>query len=188
MTTKILEQNPTLVSFQKSAEIAALLVDETRTLNKARLTGVGQFNAVRSDNGAGFTLNNTQAGITVGASLILPLYTGGNVKRQVETAKLSAEQALLRVEQQRISIESEIGNQFAMLQVQQQILSLEDQNVTDARLNLSVSTERFRVGTTNGLEPQTAQNSLEQALVRRNLVLYNLKIAELRLKLLAGEL
>jgi len=51
-----------------------------------------------------------------------------------------------------------------------------------------VSTERFRVGTTNGLEPQIAQNSLEQALSRRDLVLYNLKAAEIRLRLLAGEL
>lgn len=185
---KIMANNPTLVSFQKNAEIAALLVDENRTLGKARVTGIGQFNAARADNGAGFTLNNTQAGLTIGASLTVPLYTGGNVKRQVETAKVAAEQSLLRVENQRYTIEAELENQWAAFQVQQQILGIEDQNVKDARENLSVSTERFRVGTTNGLEPQTAQNSLEQALVRRNLVLYNLKIAELRLKLLAGDL
>lgn len=188
LTEKVMAQNPTLVSFQKSADIAAALVDETRTLKKARITGIGQFNAARSDNGAGFTLNNTQAGITVGASLVVPLYTGGNIKRQVETAKVAAEQAVLRIDNQRSVIETELENQLAILQVQQQILGMEDANVKDARENLSVSTERFRVGTTNGLEPQTAQNSLEQALVRRNLVLYNLKIAELRLRLLAGDL
>lgn len=188
LAEKVMAQNPTLVSFQKSADIAAAMVDETRTLKKARITGIGQFNAARADNGAGFTLNNTQAGITVGASLVVPLYTGGNIKRQVETAKVAAEQAALRVDNQRTVIETELENQLAVLQVQQQILGMEDANVKDARENLSVSTERFRVGTTNGLEPQTAQNSLEQALVRRNLVLYNLKIAELRLRLLAGDL
>jgi outer membrane protein TolC len=185
---KVIAQNPTLISFQKSAEIAALLVDEARSLNKLRITGISQLNAVRSDNGAGFTLNNTQAGITVGASLVLPLYTGGNVKRQVATAQVAAEQALLRIENQRTFIETELANQLAAMQVQVQILGIEDGNVKDARENLSVSTERFRVGTTNGLEPQIAQNTLEQALSRRDLVLYNLKIAELRLKLLAGEL
>jgi len=185
---KMIAQNPTLLSFQKSAEISALMVQENRTLGKARLTGITQLNVVRADNGAGFLLNNTQAGVLVGASLVVPLYTGGNVKRQVETAKVAAEQAHLRVEQQRLFIETELENQLANLQVQQQIMTIEEESVKAARENLSVSTERFRVGTTTGLEPQIAQNSLEQALDRRNQVLYQLKLAELRLKLLAGEL
>jgi outer membrane protein TolC len=184
----VLAQNPTLISFQKSAEIAAILVDETRTLGKARLTGISQLNALRTDNGAGFALNNTQAGITVGASFVAPLYSGGNVKRQVQTAQVAAEQAKLRVENQRAIIETELENQLSSLQVQQQILGMEDENVRAARENLSVSTARFRVGTTNGLEPQTAQNSLEQVLIRRNMALYNLKVAELRIRLLAGDL
>ncbi len=185
---KILANNPTLLSLQKSAEIAAILVDENRALNKPRITGIGQLNAVRSDNGAGFTLSNTQAGLTVGAGLVVPLYTGGNIKRQVETAQLAAQQSSYRLDNQRLLIESELDNQLATYQSQRQVLSLEEENVRIARENLNVSTERFRVGTTNGLEPQIAQNSLEQALSRRDLVLYNLKAAEIRLRLLAGEL
>ena len=68
------------------------------------------------------------------------------------------------------------------------MLALEEENVTNARTSLSVSTERFRLGQTNALETQTAQNSLEQALTRRNLVLFNLKTAELGLRTLAGDL
>ncbi len=185
---KVLAQNPTLLSFQKSAEIAAILVEENRTLNKPRITGNAQLSAQRTDNGAGFLLNNTQAGFTVGAGLILPLYTGGNIQRQVETARVAAMQAQTRVDNQRSIVETELANQFAALEIQRQLLALEEENLKIARENLSVSTERFRVGTTNGLEPQTAQNTLEQSLARRDLVLYNLKIAELRIRLLAGEL
>jgi outer membrane protein len=185
---KIMANNPGLLSLQKSAEIAALVVDENRTLNKPRITGNSQLSAVRSDNGAGFTLSNTQAGLTVGAGLVIPLYTGGNIKRQVQTAQLSAQQSAFRLDNQRIVLESELDNQLATYQSQQQILSLEEDNVRIAIENLNVSTERFRLGTTNGLEPQIAQNSLEQSISRRDLVLYNLKAAEIRLKLLAGEL
>lgn len=185
---KIMAQNPDLLAFEKSADIAALLVRENQTLGKARITGIGQFNALRSDNGAGFAKNNTQAGVTIGAGLVIPLYTGGNIKRQVETAKIAAQQAQARVDDQRTAIETTLSNQFAQIDLQRRLLSLEEENVTNARENLSVSTERFRVGTTNGLEPQTAQNTLEQALTRRDLVLYNLKVAELQLRLLAGEL
>ncbi|MCB9344529.1 MAG: TolC family protein [Lewinellaceae bacterium] len=185
---RIYTQNPDLQSLEKTAEIAALTVRETNSLGKARITGNAQFNAVRSDNGSGFALNNTQAGFTVGASLIVPLYTGGNVKRQVEGAKINATKARIQVESLKLQIETALDNQLEVLQTQQNILNIETQNVDAARENLSISSARFEAGTTNGLEIQSAQNSLEQALVRKNLVLYNLKIAELQLKLLVGEL
>jgi Outer membrane protein len=188
LVQKILDNNPGLLSLQKAAAIAALTVDEARTLNRPRLTGNSQLNAVRSDNGAGFLLNNTQSGFSIGAGLVVPIYDGGNTKRQVEAARLAAQQSSLRIESQRMAFESELDNQLAFFQSQQQTLALEEENVRIARENLAVSTERFRVGTTNGLEPQIAQNSLEMALARRDLVLYNLKIAEIRLRLLAGEI
>lgn len=185
---KMLAQNPSLLSLQKSAAVAALVVDENSRLNKPRITGIAQFNIQRSDNGSGFLLNNTQAGPTVGASLVYPLYSGGNLRRQVETARIAARQAVTRLDAQRLAVETELDNQVTFFQTQQQVLGLEEENVKNARENLLVSTERFRVGQTNALEVQTAQNSLEQALFRRNLVLFNLKTGEVGLRLLAGEL
>ncbi|MEO6039645.1 MAG: TolC family protein, partial [Saprospiraceae bacterium] len=185
---KIMAQNPTLVALQKTAEVAALLVDQNRTLHKPRITGIGQLSAQRADNGAGFTVSNTQAGLSLGASLVVPLYTGGDLRRQVEVSQLAAQQSLLRVEAQRMAVETDLDNQIALFQTQQQVLVLEEENVRNARENLNVSTERFRLGQTTGLEIQTAQNTLEQALSRRNLVLYNLKVAELQLRFLAGDL
>jgi len=188
LAQKILAQNPALLSLQKNAEVAALTVDENRTLNKPRIVGNGQFNALRSDNAAGILLSNTQAGLTLGATLTMPIYTGGNMRRQVETSRLAAQQAALRTDAQRQVLETELDNQIAFFDVQKQVLSLEEDNVKNARESLSVSTERFRLGQTNALETQTAQNTLEQALTRRNLVLFNLKTAELGLRTLAGDL
>lgn len=185
---QMLVQNPLIASLQKNAEIAALLVQENQKLNKPRITGVGQFTAQRTDNGAGFLLNNTQAGMVVGATLSLPLYTGGNIQRQVDVARVTAGQAAARLDAQRLNAETELQNQLAFFQTQKQVLALEEENVKNARESLNVSTERFRLGQTNALEVQSAQNTLEQALLRQNLVLYNLKTAELQLRLLAGAL
>jgi len=185
---KILVNNPGLIALKKSAEIATLMISENQALRRPRLTGNGQLNAVRTDNGAGFLLNNTQAGLTLGVGLVVPIYAGGNLKRQVQTAQLLAQQAVLQTNNQETALETALDNQLAVYQAQQQVLSLEEENVRIARENLKVSTERFRVGTTNGLEPQIAQNTLEQALARRDMVLFNLKTAEIQLRLLAGEL
>jgi outer membrane protein TolC len=185
---KIGTQNPDLLSLRKNAEVAALNVDESHTLNKPRITGTGQINTLRSDNASDFILNNTRAGLTVGASLVVPLYTGGNLKRQMEVARVQALQAEMRTEAQRTNVEAELDNQLAFYDANKQVLSLEEENVKNARESLNVSTERFRLGQTNALEVQTAQNTLEQALTRRNLVQYNLKITEIQLRLLSGEL
>ncbi len=184
----LLAQNPALLSLQKSTDVAALVVQENQKLNKPRITGNGQYNIQRTDNGAGFLLNNTQSGLTAGVSLVIPLYTGGNIRRQVDVARVSAEQAAIRLDAQRLSFETALDNQLAFFQTQQQLLTLEADNVKNARESLNVSTERFRLGQTNALEVQVAQNTLEQALLRQNVVLYNLKTAELELRLLAGEL
>ncbi|MCC6459188.1 MAG: TolC family protein [Saprospiraceae bacterium] len=184
----VLSQNPELLSLQKNAEVAALLVDENRKLSKPRISGVGQYNLQRTDNGAGFLLNNTQSGLVVGASLTLPLYTGGNIQRQVDVARVGALQASVRVDARRLAIETELNHQLAFFQTQQQMLGLETDNIKNARESLQVSTERFRLGQTNALEVQLAQNTLEQALFRQNVVLYNLKTAEVQLRLLSGEL
>lgn len=184
----LLQQNPALLSLQKSADVAALEVQESQKLNKARITGNAQYNIQRTDNGAGFLLNNTQSGLTAGVSLIVPLYTGGNIQRQINVSRVAAEQAAIRLDAQRLSFETVLDNQLAFFQTQQQLLNLEADNVKNARESLNVSTERFRLGQTNALEVQVAQNTLEQALLRQNVVLYNLKTAELELRLLAGEL
>jgi outer membrane protein len=185
---KILRENPALLSLIASAEIAAHIVEESRTLNKPRITGTAQVNALRADNAASFQLNNTVAGAAVGAQLVLPIFTGGNLRRQEEVAKLGAQQANYRIENQKLVLEAALDNQISFFQTQQQTLRLEEDNVTLARESLNVSTERFRSGITNGLEAQIAQNALEQVLARRNLVLYNLKITEIQLRLLAGDL
>lgn len=185
---RALTQNGSLLALQSNAEVSALAVEEAAKLNAPRISGLGQLSATRSDNGAGFLKSNTQAGLSIGAGMLMPLYTGGNLKRQKEVAALQAEQAKLRVEQQKTLIAADVDTQIGFFEAQKQVLALEEDNVRTARESLSVSLERFRVGTTNGLEPQTAQNTLEQALSRRDLVLYNLKVTELRLRLLSGEL
>jgi outer membrane protein len=188
LLSKISTQNFNLGALRKTAEISALLVEETRTQYKPRIVGNAQLLAQRTDNGAGFLLNNTQAGLTVGGSFIMPLYTGGNIRRQVETAQVAAHQASIRVEALQATLESALDQHIARFQTQQKALELEAENVANARESLNVSTERFRLGQTTALEVQNAQNILEQVLLRRNLALFSLKVAEVQLRLVGGEL
>ncbi len=180
-------ENPLILALQKSAEAAARAVEEANALRGPRITANGQFVAVRTDNGAGFIRNNNQAGFAIGASLALPLYNGGNLKRQAEVARISAEQAALSIENQRLALEAAIENQLALFRAQQQTLALEEENLLLARESVLISTERFRLGQTTALEVQAAQGALEQALLRQNLARFNLKMSEVQLRFLAAD-
>ncbi|HNL38939.1 MAG TPA: TolC family protein, partial [Saprospiraceae bacterium] len=135
---KIQSQNPSLLALQKSADVAALSVEEAQTLNKPSISGLGQFGGQRTDNGAGFLLNTFSAGLTVGAGLQLPLYSGGNIRRQVDVAKVQAQQAAVRLDAQRLNLNTALDDQLAFYQTQRSALVLEEENVRNARENLTV--------------------------------------------------
>ncbi|MCS6928488.1 MAG: TolC family protein [Saprospiraceae bacterium] len=178
---------PLLMALRKGAEAAMRAADEANAARGPRITANGQLVVVRTDNGAGFIRNNNQAGFAVGASLVLPLYNGGNLRRQVEIARIAAEQARLRVDAQQLELETALESQLNLFNQQKQAVEVESQNIQLARQSLTISTERFRLGQASALEIQAAQNTLEQALLRQNLALYNLKISEIQLRLLTAD-
>ena len=180
--------NPDLLSLIKGEQIAAYLIDEAEGRRKLRLNTTSTLNALRTDNTSGFLLNNTQSGLTLGLGLTYPLYDGGLLKSRTEIARVGAERAALQTEARKLELTAALDDQLSAYQTQQAILAYEEENVGNARESLSISTERFRLGQTNSLEVQQAQSTFEQTLGRRNLVRFNLKQAEVQLRLLAGQL
>jgi outer membrane protein TolC len=180
--------NPELLSLQMSEQIAAYQVGEAEGRRKLRLTTNSTLSAQRTDNTSGFLLNNTQSGLTLGLGLVYPLYDGGLLKSRADAARVGAERAALQTEARKLELTAALDNQLSDYQTQQAILAYEEENVGNARESLNISTERFRLGQTNSLEVQQAQSTFEQTLGRRNLVRFNLKQAEVQLRLLAGQL
>ncbi|MDX2135822.1 MAG: TolC family protein [Saprospiraceae bacterium] len=180
--------NPELLAALLNEQISAVQVAEAEAVRKPRISTNSQLNALRTDNTSGFLLNNSQAGLTLGLAFSLPIYDGGLLKSRVKIAQLDAQRAALSKEANQLDLETRLDNQLAEFATQQQILVFEEENVINARESLNISTERFRLGQTNSLEVQQAQSTFEQALVRRNLLLFRLKQAEVQLKLLAGQL
>ena len=180
--------NPELLSLLMSEQIAAYQVGEAEGRRKLRLTTNSTLSALRTDNTSGFLLNNTQSGLTLGLGLVYPLYDGGLLKSRADAARVGAERAALQTEARKLELTAALDNQLSAYQTQQAILAYEEENVGNARESLNISTERFRLGQTNSLEVQQAQSTFEQTLGRRNLVRFNLKQAEVQLRLLAGQL
>jgi outer membrane protein TolC len=79
-------------------------------------------------------------------------------------------------------------NAFTEFSNQKNLLSIELENSDLVRENLEIAMQRLRFGQTTALEVRQAQQSFEDSMTRLVNFKYNLKLAETRLRQLAGEL
>ncbi len=141
-----------------------------------------------STSAVGFLQSNRSIGPDHGARLRIPLFRGLQARRAVQVAKLDREQAGLEEEQARLTLEEGILNAWATYSAAMRRVALETLNLTGARKQGEVALEGYRIGTLSGIELREVQLGLVHAERRLLVARYEAKLAELRLKWLAGAL
>ena len=162
----IIATNPGLDVLERSLRIAKITENQAKTLNKPRVGLTGAYSFQRSDNTTGFSLLSQQHGPALGVNFTMPLYTGGNLSRQKEIARVGVESATLRINQLQLALTQQLMNLAGRSEVYRKALDIERQNLDFARENQKIAAERFRQGLSTALETREAQLTLENALFR----------------------
>lgn len=165
---------------RRNVAIATLDTKISRTFLFPSFNANAGYNYNRSQSQAGFALFNQSFGLTGGLSLNVPIFQGGNLRRQVKIASLEAlRQDILLAKQT-----TDIGRQYrsAWKDYEMSVASyrLEQENIIYAKENADIQRARFRVGIATTLETREAENSYVQALIRLYTSAYNLKVNETR--------
>jgi outer membrane protein len=182
---RVLAQHPDLAVLERLQRIAQAITAEAETLHKPRIGLSGGYNFALSNNTTGFSLFSRQHGPVAGINFSMPIYTGGNIDRQVQAARVAETNAALRLEQRQQTLDLELLNLLAYDRMLRQNLTLDQTQVDLARQNESLATERFRQAQTSALEPRQAQLSLENALSQVNRTRYELWLTALLIQQLA---
>ena len=150
------------------------------------------FNAsyryTRTDNEAGFLLENRNSGPGYGFTLRWNLFDGLRTSRIVKNAGLQLQAATLLEEQamnNRLREERLQQRRFDFLREQAR---LDEDAVKWSRENLDIAVERMRSGLSSALELQEAERSYREAVTRCTVSLYNAKLSETEVLRLRGEL
>lgn len=183
-----LQQNFSLKSAMKNIEIAQL---QHKEINAQRLPTINfntgyQFSQNYSK--AGFQLSNRTYGPTVGVNAVIPIFTGGMVKKQLESSAVNIANQQVQLDQLKNNIDADILTAFQNFDYANRVLKLNDENVKVALENVQVTMERYRLNQTTSVEIKQAQSSYEDALYNVILARYNAKIAEIELKKISNEL
>jgi outer membrane protein TolC len=141
-----------------------------------------------SKTNAGLFLYNQNVGLNVGLGATWNIFNGEIVRRQIQTSKINTDILRKQEENLWIQIESDLMRAYNQYQTDKELLKLEEENNDVAEENLKISLEKFKLGGSTILELNEAQRSLNTSLNRLTNARYNIKISELQIMRLSGEL
>ncbi len=185
---RLKDLSPSLQIARQNAEASELSAKIVKSFMLPTLSVNGTYSYNRTQSQAGFALFNQSYGPSGGATLNMPLFQGGNLRRQAKVASLQAMRMQLTYDWQNTELSRQYRTAWGNYEMALAAYKLEQENIGYAKENLDIQKARFRVGIANTLETREAENSYVQALQRLFTAAYNLKVSETRVLELEGNL
>lgn len=187
--TELLENiNLTLAAERNNVEVSKLNARIARTHHLPNLDLNGGYTYNRSKSQSGFSSFNRTVGPNVGLNIGLPIFDGGNIRRNAKIASLEAMRQELVYGRQNTEIGRQYKDAWNNYRLSVAAFNLEKESILYAKENMEIQRARFRVGIATTIETREAENSYVGALVRYFTAAYNLKINETRVLELENEL
>jgi outer membrane protein TolC len=168
--------------------IADLQMREIRAQRMPQLRLVGGYRFNRSVAEAGFVLQNQSSGFNYGLVASFNIFNGFNQTREIQNARISLETTELQLRDLELQLNSEILKVYQSYTNNINLLELENANLALARENAAIALDRFKLGRSTPLELREAQRNEVDAESRTINASYSIKIAEIELLRLSGNL
>ncbi len=169
----------------------SVLVQQKKEITSLRLPSVtlnGNYNLSQSKNDAGFTLFNRNLGPNGNIGIAIPLFQGGNIKRQERVADIGIKNQQVVLDQLKNQVNTNLVNAYYNFQNALNLVELEKSTLLLIQENNIIATERFRKLAITSLELRQVQIDYINGQTRYINALFQAKLAEAEMKLIAGDL
>lgn len=184
--------NPELLIAQKNMDIAQLDLRLRRAERFPILEFNSAYNFNRTDNKSVINpfqpLFSQNRGFNYGFTANIPIFNGYNNRRLIKAAELNIQAQELLYDRNLALINTSISNAYRDYDLYKRTLLLEEENIILVRENIFIARERYRLGISTFIEMREAQQSLQDAMTRLIQARYNVKVAEIELMRLRGDL
>ena len=185
---KTLKFNNQLILARQGEKLSQYDLQTVRALRYPTLNFSTGYNLTRYDYPWQASSYSQTKGLNWGFNMTWNIFTGLENNRKMANARLEAENSRLAY----LDIENEIlGELYLLYNTYMNNITVtlfETESAEVARTSLEIAMERYRLGSLSGLEFRDYQNNYLNAINRRLTALYQAKISEIGLRLLAGEL
>jgi len=185
---RTLRYNNQLILARQGERISQYDIESVRADRYPTINFSTGYNLSRSEYPWEAAAYSQTKGLNWGFNLSWNIFSGFETNRRMANAKIEAESSKLAY----LDIENEILGEMDLLYNTYRnniiVTNFETQSAELARASLEIAMERYRLGSLSGLEFREYQKNYLNAINRRLTALYQAKISEIGLRLLAGEL
>ncbi|MBP4137226.1 TolC family protein [Flavobacterium geliluteum] len=182
------KQNPVLEAQIINKRIAELQLKQVKADRYPTVQLTSGYNFSESQSSLGFTTEASSKGLNYGFNASLNIFDGFNQHRNEKIAKLDIENTQIAIEQQNNILNTQVSTAFQTYLTNLELIGLEEDNEEIAKQNLSITLDKFKIGTITTIEFRTAQLNYVNAKVRYSNAQYQAKLSEIALKELAGNI
>lgn len=181
-------QNPEFLNLKKSEEINLLSQKEASSFKKPRINLNSSFGYSFSSNNAGLITSNQNLGLNAGLTATWRIFDGQFINRNIQTSKINGEIIQAQKADLLNRLENDLTSAYFQYETDKKIVELEKENKEVAAENLEISLEKFKLGASTILEINDAQTRYNTVLNRLVSAQYNVKISQLDLLTISGQL
>ncbi|MBP9795737.1 MAG: TolC family protein [Chitinophagales bacterium] len=180
--------NTSLLIAEKNKQIAELQVKEYKSYLYPTVSLNAGYGFLKSVSEAGFVESNLNVGPLAGVSLVIPLFNGFTVSRNIEQMKVMQQMQELDILQTQLSVNTNLVILYNQYETSLQLMKIEQKNIESATKNVSIALEKFNLGAITSVELREIQLQKVNTENRYLTEELNAKIAELQLKYFSGKL
>lgn len=181
-------QNPRVQSAIINQRIAELNFKEARSSRYPQISLNSGYSRSQSSTPTGFNQQFQANGFSYGLTASINIFNGFLQRQKERNARLDIETAKMGLDQSKTDIQAQLQSAFIHYQTYLDLNKLEQRNLEIANQNLSITLDKYRLGSIAPLELREAQKNAITALNRSIEVQYQAKLAEVTLKEMAGNI
>jgi outer membrane protein TolC len=181
-----LQQNSQLELLSYDEKIALAQIKEARAQLFPTLDLNAGFNYNWSKAEAGFLLSNRTFGPTIGLSANYDIFTGRNLKKDIQNVELLQENIKLTRQQIEEDLKSQLASWYQNWQGLEDLKRIEISNLLTAEQNTELARELYRSGRATNFEVREAILNETQVKDRLSDTTYRQKLTEIEIFYLAG--
>ena len=185
---KTMRSNADILLAAKNARLSELDKKAIQSRNFPYLKFKAGYDDRLDRYGTGLTRQTQSYGLNYGVTLGMNLFDGLNTNREMKNIRMEMKNRKLEQEDIRLNLVTALSNLHTSHKNNGLLYELEQQNLIVAREYYEAAIDKYKLGTLSGIELREAQQKLSDAEERLLSSEYNIKLCEISLKQLSGDI